>query len=497
MYALRHPLLPTETAPAGSSHQNAASAHSAQASLSALYPTPSFPGLAFACCAAALPLLQGDSSEVTRAVHSLLRTCLPYVLEPKLTGANGGLLLPVEHGRLQHLFNRVEQVLREICLFPFSSSHTSHHLPHPQLMAFHGSNAFDFEAFTELMGSEEPSGSLSAAARKEGTEAEIASLRSHSCQLLMLSVAVEVLLAAPVDALLPVGLVEAGTRLSVGQQTLATVQRVVAAGGSMEALLPGQWSAVRDRLAHLDPDSLRAIHSTERSLHCAAVLARSQYPSEDPAAALRSLVAHAEAAVGLLDADCPVVAPALLRALVAALPVLLVACCESEDDCGPEVSTLMALYLRSLSCGSVVAKRQLLEHTVAWAQGPDRIDLTDSQSSIVALFDLLPRHGRHLQALLATPAVVQALVVDTCLAHSSVTDTDATASSQPVGPALELLDLLSAFLMNQNLDGESLQAWAQVLLPLKVLEWEPSQVVSSQCARFQFARRIQVGRWTS
>lgn len=110
MYALRHPLLPSEAASSGSNNQAATSAHAAQASLSALYPTPSFPGLAFACCAAALPLLQGDCSEVARAVHSLLRTCLPYVLEPKLVGTNGGFLLPVEHGRLQHLFKRVEQV---------------------------------------------------------------------------------------------------------------------------------------------------------------------------------------------------------------------------------------------------------------------------------------------------------------------------------------------------------------------------------------------------
>jgi hypothetical protein len=109
MYTLRHPQLPQEP----SDHEPPAevrSSVSAQASLSALYPAPSVPGLAFAVCAAALPLLQSQDSQVCRAVHSLLQTALPFVLEPKLEGSNAGKLLAVEHGRLQHLFNRVEQV---------------------------------------------------------------------------------------------------------------------------------------------------------------------------------------------------------------------------------------------------------------------------------------------------------------------------------------------------------------------------------------------------
>jgi hypothetical protein len=101
MYQYRHPQLPAET---GIETVNTSP------SLSALYPTPSFPGLAFACCAAALPLLEGQDSAVCRAVHSLLRTALPFVLEPKLGGSNGGALLTVEHARLQHLFRRTEQV---------------------------------------------------------------------------------------------------------------------------------------------------------------------------------------------------------------------------------------------------------------------------------------------------------------------------------------------------------------------------------------------------
>jgi hypothetical protein len=108
MYQYRHPQLPTETV----------EATNASPSLAALYPTPSFPGLAFACCAAALPLLEGQDSAVCRAVHSLLRTALPFVLEPQLEGSSGGALLNVEHARLQYLFRRTEQVSSPLCLYP-------------------------------------------------------------------------------------------------------------------------------------------------------------------------------------------------------------------------------------------------------------------------------------------------------------------------------------------------------------------------------------------
>lgn len=112
MFALRHPVLPSLPT---TSPREAAGPSCPQrgpiGSLSALHPTPSFPGLAFACCAAALPLLQGSDTTVCRAVHRLLQTALPFLLEPRLESSHSDhQLLPEEQARLQHLLNRMEQV---------------------------------------------------------------------------------------------------------------------------------------------------------------------------------------------------------------------------------------------------------------------------------------------------------------------------------------------------------------------------------------------------
>lgn len=84
-----------------------------------LVPTPSYPGLAFACCAASMPLLQMRDADVARLVYSLLQVALPQLLEPQLRSCssdddpNGNSvhhLSDIESARFQHLFNRVEQV---------------------------------------------------------------------------------------------------------------------------------------------------------------------------------------------------------------------------------------------------------------------------------------------------------------------------------------------------------------------------------------------------
>ena len=94
-------------------------------SVTALYPIPSFPGLAFACCAASLPLLQCNNTAISTAVLSLLRTALPFVLEPRVESSANNKLMSIEQARLQHLFSRTEQVfifslqLAFILIIPF------------------------------------------------------------------------------------------------------------------------------------------------------------------------------------------------------------------------------------------------------------------------------------------------------------------------------------------------------------------------------------------
>lgn len=107
MFALRHPKI---------HHLAGDSVHSKPGL--GLVPTPSYTGLAFACCAASMPLLQMRDADVARLVHSLLQVALPQLLEPQSCSSSDGGSNPnpvhhlsdVECGRFQHLFNRVEQV---------------------------------------------------------------------------------------------------------------------------------------------------------------------------------------------------------------------------------------------------------------------------------------------------------------------------------------------------------------------------------------------------
>ena len=92
IYALRHPSLPPSSTCTTDEDDKVSAFRDALfqrhdepptplAALSALFPGPSYPGLAFACCAASLPLLQSRDTTVGRAVRSLLAAALPFLLK--------------------------------------------------------------------------------------------------------------------------------------------------------------------------------------------------------------------------------------------------------------------------------------------------------------------------------------------------------------------------------------------------------------------------------
>jgi len=75
--------------------------------IAGLPPSPSLPGLAFACCAASLPLLMSVDPLYCQSVMDLVLTALPFIFEP---GPRDGPIRGVDRWRLQHLLNRMEQV---------------------------------------------------------------------------------------------------------------------------------------------------------------------------------------------------------------------------------------------------------------------------------------------------------------------------------------------------------------------------------------------------
>jgi hypothetical protein len=358
-----------------------------------------------------------------------------------------------------------------------------------QILAFHESS-FDMGKFMALMMSEDAadSANTSPAEQREHAARSVDTLRTSSCQLLLLASAVEVFGAAPAHSLLPCAAVDdgSGSKLAVGPLSLACLRRLTACRTSLETLLPGATATAERCLTILDPAMLECIRSAEQSLYCAKAFTQS-VPAEtgDAEELLPALVARAEMAVDLLDQDCPISAPRLQDALVGALPILLLACCESESDFSAEAQTLLAMIVRVLSCGRDTSKSLLLQHLMSWMACTGRVALSEPLLGLVRLFELQPRHGRHLVLLLSTPAVVQALVTDTYLAQENADGALSLA-------AVDLLELICGELNRREIDRSALEDWAAVLLPLKTLEWDPAQANKSQSARFQFTRRLQV-----
>ena len=74
--------------------------------------TPSLSGMAFACTAAALPLLQSQNPITGCAVARLLAVSIPLLLEPRRSGCLD--VVELNALRLQHLLNRFEQVTSSV-----------------------------------------------------------------------------------------------------------------------------------------------------------------------------------------------------------------------------------------------------------------------------------------------------------------------------------------------------------------------------------------------
>lgn len=104
MQMMRHPRLFTSDEIEASQH-DMNQTHSVPSGFEASVPSVS--GFAFACSAASLPLLMSRDLQTACSVADLLNEALPFIFEPQ----KNATFLEIERSRLQHLLNRMEQVL--------------------------------------------------------------------------------------------------------------------------------------------------------------------------------------------------------------------------------------------------------------------------------------------------------------------------------------------------------------------------------------------------
>ncbi len=116
MYKMRVPIVPFE---------NNGATVTSSSKLAAIVTEripPSLPGIAFAACAAALPLLKLRSTILCERVYRLLTTALPLIFEPDLHvfDAPNRSLCPLDLVRLQHLLKRCGQIVEFHHYQPFA-----------------------------------------------------------------------------------------------------------------------------------------------------------------------------------------------------------------------------------------------------------------------------------------------------------------------------------------------------------------------------------------
>jgi len=380
-------------------------------------PAPSLPGLAFAACAASLPLLQSSDASTLAAVASLLRGALPFVKEPspvattRVSAVDAAVSAgSVDRLRLQHLLNRIERIISMQQEPPslqkivqMGQYDNSEERCTTQWMAQGAGSATIFAAVLELLALMPPSSICS-------------------------------LSASPTSQPL----------LNMGPHTLGVVRHICTYANTLSLTVASEQAIARawECLAHVDPSSCSALQ------HCQYLLSQAD--------SLRSILARDEGVgetrmleqlydclcdtVGLLDAQVADdyrqisdygIIPATVALLVRGLRA-------GMGDAG--VSVVISI----LCCNSVSCRNMLVQA------------LQEVMSEEVAV-------------ALLTPTFLHTLVL-TCVYEGDAKDSAALAKS-----ASQLLqNLLGTAVAQGSMRSLFISApakWAALLSPLKVLEW--------------------------
>lgn len=488
----------------------------------ALVPNPSLPGLAFACCAAALPLLQTNNTLVAAAVHSLLSVCLPYVVEPKIVSLatkwgeeDRPPLSSVEYGRLQHLLNRVEQLL-VFLETPF------------QIEKYH---SFIFSVDVGATESQSMRDQLSAGS-------------DLAFEVVIVSVVQLLFDVIPVRSLLSMQQPDTGAeglKLAVGAQTFTLLSTVCAMHenfrGSILKIRNDEQihddtneNAVKrlfaEQLEVLDSTLFNQIMQLKSMLACATSLASHQL-QKSGCGSLMSIVNNVAECIGILDKHS--IVTAAQSAICRALPLLLLACC-GEGTCDDTerdycINTVANLILRTVCCSKCDTQSLLVERLYCWiahsydiipnalamgsgrmnakdavvndisdemcAELKNRFSISDFEWNMLLVLQPCPSSGRKALSVLASPVLLRAVI----LLHGQL-QANPTNENESF---LLLVELICSSLMGDNLSLAQLDEWSTYcLLPLKALEWEQAENEDTGTATkvrtqgtIAFARRLQ------
>lgn len=482
MYSLRYPVLPGDAeADAEAELQKAAASAPLRVS-----PAPSLPGLAFAACAAALPLLQGRDPQVGAQALSLIKTALPYIREPSVAaaagdGTNGVELAITDRKRMQHLLNRIEQLL---CFFESTPLSVDHVLNYCLSLSDEEKAAADI--------SEEKN--------------TVARVQQAASDATLLRALVEILLLTPVGSVRPVPDIATDadrandSLLDIGTLSLSVAQDLIASGrGSSQLLERGEDSSIEAALSAIvrraDPAAMDGIEYASELLQSVASLHEMAELDETARNApskflLEKLLEKAHVVVNLLDcgsdallSEMSVVGRSIPETAVVLLAAAISQCADHHAGMvlrdSAVVSAVSLITRLACCCGSVIRIETYSCLLGILTAGQSR-ELSSAQVDLLGAlkFKSFPLHN--LLGALATPNFLQSLVLFGLLGADAAdlsygidnVPLLVSGSEPPVPQAMTILEHLLTFtLTNSGLDVAAAATWCVLLCPLKVCEW--------------------------
>ena len=458
MYAMRHPLLPNDDDVARQNEFDKELQNATYTSALVL-PQPSFPGVVFAALAASLPLLQTKDVQICNAVVSLFKTALPFVREPVLVAesADSTTISEVDYGRLQHLLNRMEQLL---CTYGRS-------LPTIDYLTTVASGCDDDEfSRTEL----------------------------YAINTSYVRIFTELVGRIPLQSsviLNNAATNSTGQNFIIGPNILAMLKYL--SSTSQAILLPADSKvACLSILKKVDGDSFQSLIHADYMIKSVKRLYERLVPSNGDGTSrsgpmnaiedLLHLLHDADIAIRFLENDCEIESSNMAKGLTSLIISIIMATChyeydDSEFESQDNMSSQQDMYLSGLSllyrlvCTSNILARYDFMLTVKHLLLSD----DDSNAEMALIKAILPENidvSSHVtKACLISPTFLHSLIVHGVLYFSEIEEDNEICYEINV-LASDILEILLEFIIsNSYVNNANIHEWASLLPLFNVITW--------------------------
>eukprot|EP01038_Epipyxis_sp_PR26KG_P012323 gene12323-16528_t len=429
-----------------------------------LSPVPSFPGLAFACCAAALPLIQTKDPSICQHVVSLVLLCLPYVVEPTLNTSEESLIDNKSRLRLQHLLNRIDQIISAISPIQFDADD------------FY---LIIFDDNVDKINSDNESSSND--------------MGSYSFDVCFLCLFINIIKIMPVNLIKLSSIAddihqkdntESSQALFIGENILQVILQLFASK-IYRNILPEYEHLFYNILFRVHPEKVKSIESTKSKIRSMNLFAndfdRLKINAEERGSYLVTsfFIDNLTSVLSLLDEDYTFHLPMETDNIISAIPLLLCSSLNMKEKI--IYDSVSALVLRVLTCSHITYRAQLFKEFLFWLEPSLSMQSNNYNPFQLYFMKILNISStsirKHLIKSISEHSIVQALlftIINNCNSN------DDLALSTLFSHGYRLLEHIIEYLLSNNNTKESIGEWCEFLSPLKLISWESSKRIENK-----------------